>query len=194
MRSALVRVRSPMSVACVGAVAVLAVSVVLVVSVVTVRAVPSSNGRAVAPAARVHRVAPTGLAEAARRTVAAGSARLEATYTSPAGPPVAIEGWTSFVGPDAEVSAALGDDPPARVRVTAEDAWLRPPGSVEWAPIALDRVAGAAGPRGWSDLLRTLRGSDEVWADASGRIVRVRRGGLDVRFSEFGTSAVQAPP
>jgi hypothetical protein len=92
------------------------------------------------------------------------------------------------------VSAAVGGEPAAFVRVTAEGAWLRPPGSVEWSPVSLDQVSGAASARGWSDLLRELRPSDDAWTDAEGRIVRMRRAGLDVRFSEFGTAVVREPP
>src|SRR5687768_17565940 len=94
------------------------------------------------------------LSAAVERTVAARTARIDATYHPAHGPPVSITGRTSLVGAEAELSATVGDDSPATVRVTAAGAWLRRPDAGEWAPIAADAITGAAAARGWGDVLR----------------------------------------
>ena len=140
------------------------------------------------------------LSAAVERTVAAGTARIDATYHPAHGPPVSITGRTSLVGPEAELSAAVGDDPPTTVRVAADGAWLRRPDAEEWTPVSVDAITGAAAARGWGDVLRTLDERSDVRTDVAGRIVqfrlaRDRQGGtLDVRLSAFGTEVVTVPP
>lgn len=149
--------------------------------------------RAVLPAAVPHSVA-------VERTLAAGSARIDATYQPARGPTVSITGRISLVGPESEVSAAVGDEPAADVRVTADGAWLRPPGSGSWSAVSADQVAGTADTRGWGDVLRRLDPSSDVRTDAAGRIewfrvARDRRGGtLEARLSDFGTEVNAVPP
>ena len=142
-----------------------------------------------------------GVAAAVERTLAAGSARIEATYQPAHGPPVRITGRTSLGGPASEITAAVGDDPPAIVRVTSDGrAWLRPPGAPDWRPVSPDQIAGATAARGWGDVLRRLDDSNTVQTDDAGRITRLRlapdRHGatLDVRLSDFGTDVAVVPP
>lgn len=154
---------------------------------------PAAAGRAAGPSAG------RAVAVAVERTLSAGSARIDAEYAPASGPTVRITGSTSFVGPEVDVVAAVGGEPGAAVRVTAEGAWLRPPGTDTWTPIPLEQVSVAAS-RGWGDVLRSLDPSDEVHIDRLGRIVRARiardrdGGSLDLRFSEFGTDVPSEPP
>jgi hypothetical protein len=200
--------RSPAAVAGIG----LVVAVLAVVAATVLAAdgggIGAAAGRSAGPSAGEsrgadpvgevpRRLAPDELPKAVGRTIAGRSARLEATYTPPSGPPVTITGHLSFVGPESDIAAAVIGEPPAAVRVTADGAWLRPPGAHEWTPVSMAEVSGAAAARGWSDLLSTLRGSDAVWVDGGGRIVRVRRGSsLDLRFSDFGVGVgvAHVPP
>jgi hypothetical protein len=175
------------------------VAVLVLLAVVSAASAPSAAGRGRGPGGSTpiaHRLRGREVPGAIRRTVAARSARLDVTYTPSTGPVVTITGWTSFVGPEAEVSATVGVGPAASVRVTADGAaWVRVPGAEAWTPVSLDRVTVAAEARGWSDLMRTLRSTDEVWADGQGRIVRVRRApSLDLRWSDFGAERALAPP
>jgi hypothetical protein len=143
------------------------------------------------------------LSSAVARTLAAGSARVEATVRPASGPSVALRGVTSLDGGDADIEARVvgrGVDAAAvaEVRVTGGRAWLRPPGSSDWTPVdpAVTQVTAEA--QGWADLLRRLRPSGpsgptptrvgagarrsasvdgapaSVWLDGVGRIVRVR--------------------
>lgn len=155
--------------------------------------------RVAPPPSLDRRLAPEHVVAAVDRTVAAGSARIDATYVPAHGPPVSITGRTSFTGPDAEVSAGVAGEPPAQVRVTASGAWVRAPGADGWTPVPVGLVP-PPGARGWAEVLRQLGPSSEVWSDAAGRVARVRlargrRGGvLDVRFSDFGIEVVTVPP
>ena len=177
------------------AVAVRAVAAAVALLVVVVTAAVALTG-----ATGVVRGATPDVADAVRRTVAAGSARIDATYEPARGPTVAIRGRASFVGPESEVSASVGGEPPSTVRVTAAGAWLRPPGAVSWTPVPVEHVAAAGAARGWADLLRRVHASSDVRTDAEGRIValrlpRDRAGGrLHVRLSEFGTEVLVGVP
>ena len=177
----------------------LAVVVALVVAVVAGVAVVIRSDVGAAPSGPTAS-ADAAVREAVARTVAAGSARIEATYEPARGPTVRVRGVTSFVGPESEVFASVGDGPPAVVRVTAGGAWLQAPSAATWTPVALDDLAGAAAARGWADVLRGLDASAEVRTDRLGRIVRMRLprdrlgGRLDVRLSEFGTAIEVAVP
>lgn len=144
---------------------------------------------------------PPQLAEAVQRTLAAGSARIDATYRPARGPTVSITGRTSLADAESEVFASVGGGPAAVVRVTSGGAWLQPPGSTSWTPVPVEQIAGAAAARGWADVLRDLDSSSGIRTDASGRIVAVqlapdRSGGrLELRLSEFGTEVgVAVPP
>ena len=171
----------------------------LVAGAVAVRTVVSP-ARAVAAGPASSAAVSAALRDAVARTVAERSARIDATYVPAAGPAVAIHGRVSLVGPESEVSASVGDGPPAAVRVAADGAWLRPPGAEEWTAISPAEVTAAGVARGWADVLGDLHASDEVVTDAQGRIVRIqvrrdRAGGrLDVRLSDFGTAVPANPP
>ena len=180
------------------AVAVMAVLLAVFAGAVVVGSVLRPNPSSTAPASEMDR--PGELRAAVARTIAEGSARVDATYEPANGPPVTITGRTSLVGPESEVFASVGDGPPAAVRVTASGAWVRPPGVEAWTPISPDNVAAVGVGRGWADVLGRLDAASDVRTDGHGRIVRMRLardrvgGTLDVRLSAFGTEVVTVPP
>ena len=189
----------PVSLARRSVVSVVALLLALFALVSAALGMVSGDGRRASPSPSTAS-AGAGRSDAVERTRAARTARIDATYRPAHGPAVTITGRTSLVGPESELFAAVGDEPPAALRVTAAGAWLRSPGASGWTPIPHDVVARAAAGRGWSDALRDLDPSTHVETDAAGRIVRMRlardrQGGrLDVRFSAFGIEVPTGPP
>lgn len=122
---------------------------------------------------------PPSMPEAVERTLAAGSARIRGTITSPDGATGRMDGITSFHRHESSFLArSTTAHPPqwSEVRVTGGRAWLRPPGSTTW--VELDPEAAGAGPGGgWTRLLSQLHGTSDVRAvDGAGRQLRGRLG------------------
>lgn len=143
------------------------------------------------------------LQEAARLTIAAGSARLSGTVTGADGTAVTFEGVTSFRTPETRLRAGAGGNSVIEVRTTGAGTWLRTPGVDRW--IAVPQGAGAGGlPTGWGQVLRRLShstptaGRADFEVDAEGRIRRLRfsdgGAGVEVVFRDFGVPVTVDPP
>lgn len=158
------------------------------------------------------------LKRAVLRTLDEGSARVVVRVRSSPGTIIVVEGVTSLVGPQASVRATVEgrpDLPSSGVRVTAEGAWLRLPGSTQW--VAVDPALAAASPAGsWGGVLGDLGRATDVTGggrrvtamvaggpatvvlDGQGRVWRVHRqhDGLEVslELSDFGVGVEVDPP
>lgn len=148
------------------------------------------------------------LQEAARRTIAAGSARISGTVSAADGTAVTFEGVTSFRTSEGDLrarTAGAGGDGEAsiEVRTTGAGTWLRTPGVDRW--IAVPRHAAAGGlPTGWGEVLRRLSRSTDASrrtdfdVDGRGRIRWMRfseaGAGVEVAFGDFGVAVTVEPP
>ncbi len=169
------------------------------------------------PRAAAHRPPAATLAVAVDRTLAAGSARLAGTATSPDGTSVDLEGVTSFTTPDAVLFARSGpDEEPIEVRTTSSGSWLRSPSLGGWIELEATSARTPTSADGWADALARLRDAPSprrsgrrfdveiegepavVHVDDDGRIRRIRLERraqvIDVTFSDFGVTVDVVPP
>lgn len=207
--------RSPRSVRSITAVALAVLAAITVTGLAGSPAAPPTPLRA-ADADRT-------LATAVDRTVAAGSARVQGTMTTPDGTTGRLAGVASFRHRTSAFvvhAAGAGPGAGAEIRTTPQGTWLRPPGRSAWVAVEGAVAVVSAGGHQWSDLLERLRGTTDVeWVvggatgrlrgtlglqevtialDDAGRIehLRLEGGGavLDLRLTELGVAvAVVAP-
>lgn len=196
---------------------VLSVRVVVAVAATVLAVLLTTAVVARPPRAAAYRPPATTLAAAVDRTLAAGSARLAGTATSPDGTSVDLEGITSFATPDAVLFARSGPAEEAiEVRTTSTGSWLRSPSLGGWIELEATSALTPTSADGWADVLARLRHApspqrsgrrfdveveDEpvvVHVNDDGRIRRIRLERhaqvIDVTFSDFGVTVDVDPP
>lgn len=149
------------------------------------------------------------LQEAARRTIAARSARISGTVSAADGTAVTFEGVTSFDSAESELRARIpgagaGGDSSIEVRSTRTATWLRTPGIDRWIAVPQDGAAAGGLPTGWGEVLRRLSrstataGHADFEVDDLGRIRWLRfseaGAGVEVAFRDFGVAVTVEPP